>query len=111
VDQLTYQRQIPIESGFDLIVVGGGPSGVASATAAGRMGCKVVLIEQTGCLGGLGTSGLVNVFMPFSDGQHTLMGGIGAELIQALYNRGFVPSTISTDVWTKGHRRSVPFNG
>ncbi len=102
MDHLTYQRRIPIESGFDLVVVGGGPSGVAAATAAGRMGCKVALIEQTGCLGGLGTSGMVNVLMPFSDGQHTLMGGIGAELVQSLYDRGFVPSTISTDIWRKG---------
>ena len=48
VDQLSYTRQIPIERGFDLIVVGGGPSGVAAATAAGRTGCTVALIEQTG---------------------------------------------------------------
>jgi len=111
MDHLTYQRQIPIECGFDLIVVGGGPSGVAAATAAGRMGCKVALIEQTGCLGGLGTSGLVNVLMPFSDGQHTLMGGIGVELVQTLHDRGFIPSTISTDIWKKGQRSSVPFSG
>jgi len=69
VERLHYHRQLPVEEGFDVVVVGGGPSGVAAAVAAGRMGCKVALIEQTGCLGGIGTSGLVNVFMPFADSQ------------------------------------------
>ena len=49
--------------------------------------------------------------MPFSDGQHTLMGGIGAELVQALCDRGFLNPTISTDIWKKGQRRSVPLSG
>lgn len=111
MNHLPYTRQLPVESGFDLIVVGGGPSGVAAAIAAGRMGCKVALIEQTGCLGGLGTSGLVNVFMPFADGRHTLMGGIGLEFVEALYERGFLPAHAVPAIWREGRRGSVGFNG
>ena len=111
MQQLHYSREIPIEDGYDVVVVGGGPSGVAAAVAAGRLGRKVVLIEQTGCLGGLGTSGLVNVFMPFADGEHTLMGGIGIEMLDAMYERAFLATTISPDIWQNGQRRSVPFNG
>ena len=78
MELVQYGRELPVEHAFDIIVVGGGPSGVVAAIGAGRLGRKVVLIEQLGCLGGLGTSGLVNVFMPFGDGERTLMRGIGA---------------------------------
>jgi flavin-dependent dehydrogenase len=108
---LEYKRELPVEGGFDVIVVGGGPSGVAAAIAAGRLGLKVALIERTGCLGGLGTSGLVNVFMPFADDERTLMRGIGLEFVQALHGRGFLPSSVSPDVWHRGHRQAIPFNG
>ena len=37
---------------WDLIVVGGGLSGVAAAVAAGREGLSVLLIEKGGFLGG-----------------------------------------------------------
>jgi len=109
--QLHYSRELPIEETFDLIVAGGGPSGVAAAIAAGRMGLRVALVEQSGCLGGLGTSGLVNVLMPFADGEHTLMGGIGIEFAEALHARGFVPADVSPALWHQGERRSLPFNG
>jgi flavin-dependent dehydrogenase len=47
--QLTYSRQLPIERSYDLIVAGGGPSGVAASIAAGRAGLPVARIEQNGC--------------------------------------------------------------
>jgi hypothetical protein len=111
MEQLDYQRELPVASDWDIIVVGGGPSGVAAAIAAGRQGHKVALIEQLGSLGGLGTSGLVNVFMPFGDDRHTLMQGIGLELVKAMHERGFLPDTVTPDVWEQGLRRAVPFNG
>lgn len=49
---------------YDLIVVGGGFSGVAAAIAAARHGAKVVLFEQGGALGGAAVNCLVNPFMP-----------------------------------------------
>lgn len=50
---------------YDVIVVGGGLSGVASAIAASRQGCSVLLIERYGFLGGMATAGLVNPVMPY----------------------------------------------
>jgi hypothetical protein len=50
---------------YDVIVLGGGLSGVAAAIAASREGAKVLLIEQYGFLGGMATAGLVNPFMPY----------------------------------------------
>ena len=62
----------------DVLVVGGGSAGLASAVAAARHGAKVTLIETTCCLGGNGTSGLVPAFAPFNynqkDGQPYLRG-------------------------------------
>ena len=43
----------------DVLVIGGGAAGVAAATAAGRAGARVVLLERYGFLGGLATSAQV----------------------------------------------------
>ena len=43
-------------SGYDLVVVGGGYSGLGSALSAARMGCRVALIQDRGVLGGNGSS-------------------------------------------------------
>jgi hypothetical protein len=43
----------------DVLVIGGGAAGVAAATAAGRAGAKVILLERYGFLGGLATTAQV----------------------------------------------------
>lgn len=50
---------------YDLIVAGGGLSGVAAALAAARQGLRVLLIEKANCLGGAAVNCLVNPFMPY----------------------------------------------
>ncbi|MBQ9779089.1 MAG: FAD-dependent oxidoreductase [Clostridia bacterium] len=50
---------------YDLIVVGGGLSGVAAAAAGARDGLKTLLIEKNGSLGGAMTNNLVYPFMKF----------------------------------------------
>jgi FAD dependent oxidoreductase len=44
------------KDGYDLIVVGGGYSGMGAALSAARMGCKVALIQNRPVLGGNGSS-------------------------------------------------------
>lgn len=51
--------KVTIVGSFDVIVVGGGPSGVAAAVSAARNGSSVLLIEKANFLGGLWTGGLV----------------------------------------------------
>ena len=53
---IPFHRDIPVGDGYDLVVCGGGPSGIPAALSAKRAGLKVLLIEQTGQLGGVGTS-------------------------------------------------------
>ncbi len=45
---------------YDVIVVGGGPAGIAAAVAASEQGAQTLLIEAAGELGGTGTSGAVS---------------------------------------------------
>lgn len=47
-------RSIPLNTDYDVIVVGGGPSGCTAAAAAARTGAKTLLLEATGSLGGMG---------------------------------------------------------
>ncbi len=44
------------KAGYDLVVVGGGYSGMGAAISAARMGCKVALIQDRPVLGGNGSS-------------------------------------------------------
>ena len=53
-----------MKTNYDIIIVGGGFSGVAAAIAARREGADVLLIERYGFLGGSATMSLVNPFMP-----------------------------------------------
>lgn len=76
-------KKLPLDDSWDVIVVGGGPAGCAAAIAAAREGTRTLLIEATGCLGGMATSGLVPAWAPFSDGEKILYRGIAQTVFQA----------------------------
>jgi len=50
-------------SSYDIIIVGGGTSGVVSAIQSSRMGSKTLLIEESNWLGGMITSAGVVLWM------------------------------------------------
>lgn len=58
------EKDVQVYDAADIVVVGGGPSGTAAAIAGARCGKKVILLEQSGQLGGMGTLGNVSVYMP-----------------------------------------------
>jgi len=83
---VNYNKKIEIKYNVDVVVAGGGPSGVAAAVYAKRAGANVMLIEGSSCLGGLGTSGLVPAYMQFTDGIHFLADGFGREILERMWN-------------------------
>ena len=76
-------REIPLDDSWDVIVVGGGPAGCTAAAAAAREGAKTLLAEFTGALGGMGTSGLVPAWCPFSDREKIIYRGLAEKVFTA----------------------------
>lgn len=101
MEQYVLNRSIPVEEGYDVVVVGGGPAGTSAAVSAGRMGARVLLVEAMGCLGGMATSGQINSFNPVADGQKMLVRGLMEEIIETLFKRGQIPDYISPDQWRR----------
>ncbi|MEO7546886.1 MAG: FAD-dependent oxidoreductase, partial [Ramlibacter sp.] len=55
-------RQTAVYGEYDVVVLGGGPAGMAAATAASRSGRSTLLLERYGFLGGMGTAAGVTNF-------------------------------------------------
>ena len=75
-----FTRELPMKIETEVLVVGGGPAGVAAALTAARLGKRVFLAEAGGMFGGMGTAGLVPTFCPFDDGVNVVAAGIGYEI-------------------------------
>lgn len=74
---------------YDVAVCGGGFGGISAALAAARLGKKVVLFEKEYILGGLGTAGLVTIYLPLCDGfGHQVSFGIAEELLRLSISHG-----------------------
>jgi 2-polyprenyl-6-methoxyphenol hydroxylase-like FAD-dependent oxidoreductase len=82
-------RNLRVFREADVVVVGGGPGGVASAIASARNGAKTLLIERYGHLGGMATGGLINIIPNLGDifgRQHIF--GLTMEMLNRLDKRG-----------------------
>ena len=77
-------RGTQILDGYDVVVAGGGPAGCCAAVAAARGGAKTLLVEATGCLGGMASSGLVPAWCGFHDGEKLIHRGLAAEILAGL---------------------------
>ena len=59
---INYSKKINSIGHYDVIVLGGGPSGVCAAIEAARNGAKVLLAEATGSLGGSAHPDIISIF-------------------------------------------------
>ena len=67
----------------DVLVVGGGASGISAAVQTARMGVPVMVVEETPWVGGMLTSAGVSCI----DGNYRLQGGIFGEFADSLAQR------------------------
>lgn len=103
----------------DVLVCGGGFGGIAAALAAARQGKDVVLLEKQFMLGGLGTAGLVTIYLPLCDGLGRQVSfGIAEELLrlsvsmgcEAHYPANWLDGTDPGQRTTKDPRFQVQYN-
>lgn len=103
----------------ELLVVGGGPSGVCAALAAARMGIKTMVVDNGNCLGGMGTKALVGPFMTCYDGagENMIIRGLFEEIVDrlvavggALHPSGIRQQTEFTAWIKEGHDHVTPFD-
>jgi len=69
MSSITLTKELKVKKTYDVIVCGGGVSGVAAAVSAAKNGLSTLLIEKSNILGGLATLGLINLFVPMCNGR------------------------------------------
>lgn len=73
-------KETPVVAGCDVLVLGGGPSGIAAAVAAARCGRRTILLERYGFLGGMGTAAMVTNFC----GLHATINGSIQQIVHGV---------------------------
>ncbi len=80
-------RYIALVSEADVVVVGGGPAGIAAAISAARNGAKTILVERYGFVGGLLACYLPPMGILDREGNQVVR-GIFQEITNSLRKRG-----------------------
>lgn len=78
----------PIYGEYEVVVLGGGPSGIAASVAAARRGARTLLIEHYGFLGGMGTAAGVTNFCGLHANVHgdmrRVVHGVATEILEGI---------------------------
>ena len=73
---------------FDVVVLGGGPAGIAAATTSARHGARTLLVERYGFLGGMGTAAGVTNFCGLHANVHgtirRVVHGVASDLLDRM---------------------------
>ncbi len=92
---------------YDLIVIGGGPSGLTAALYAAREGIETLIIERSGIGGQAGTTEMIENYPGFS---HGVKGPELADEMRAqaeLFDVEILPAQAVTSIMAKGDYRLI----
>ena len=107
---ITEKNQIPVYDECDVLVAGGGIAGISAALAAARQGARVTLLEREYMLGGLGTAGLIAIYLPICDGMGNQVSfGIAEALLKLSIEHGFARR--NPDIWLRNATKEERANG
>src|SRR6266567_1114419 len=85
-------RRTPLFAEYDIVVLGGGPAGIAAAAVAARARLATLLIERYGFLGGMGTAAGVTNFCGLHANvhgeMHRVVQGIASDLLDRIDRLG-----------------------
>jgi len=85
-------RDVPVAGEYDVVVLGGGPAGIAAAACAARGGASTLLVERYGFLGGMGTAaGVTNFCGLFANVRgeiRRVVHGVADELLERIDRLG-----------------------
>lgn len=85
-------RHTPLIAEVEVLVLGGGPAGITAAAAAARAGCRTLLVERYGFLGGMGTAAGVTNFCGLHANVHgqlrQVVHGLADDLLARLHQLG-----------------------
>jgi hypothetical protein len=91
-------QEIPVVAEKDVLILGGGPSGICAAVAAARNGADVGLVERYGHMGGMATGGLVAILMRYDSAGKQIYYGLAEEIRDRLTELGGAHGP-PPDVW------------
>ena len=81
-------HRTPLLADTEVLVLGGGPAGIAAAASAAAAGCRVLLVERYGFLGGMGTAaGVTNFCGLHANVRGTMqrvVHGVASELLERI---------------------------
>ncbi len=92
---IDFQRNLEVTGEYDVLVCGGGLSGVVAALAAARDGARVGLLEYTGKLGGVSVTGQLGAV----SGQHMKGEKVVAGILPEIISRCQSRDGVNDDGW------------
>ena len=86
---MMYQRTIDREYTTDVLVVGSGSAGATAAITAAQLGCRVMVVERYGFMGGTSTQVLDTFYGFYTPGSeaHKVVGGVPDQVVSRLMAR------------------------
>ena len=104
---------VPYLADADVLVAGGGLAGAVAAVTAARNGARTLLVESSGVLGGIATSGLMTSFNGFRNerppNDFQSVRGMGQEIVYRLMDIGAASGKTAHGDWGELVKGRLPY--